>query len=73
MANEVVYLSITQAAEACGVSRQAVWLAIQRGRFPPGTVLRIGNQWAVTPEGLRAAFGEPRHKKMTKTFKKEDV
>jgi len=57
------YLSLSQAAAAWGVSRQAVWLAVRLGRFPAGTVMRIGQQWAVTAEGMTAVFGEPRRKK----------
>jgi len=54
------YLSLSQAATAWGVSRQAVWLAVRLGRFPADTTARIGQQWAVTAEGMRAVFGEPR-------------
>jgi len=56
------YLSLSQAAAAWGISRQAVWLAVRLGRFPVGTVMRIGQQWAVTAEGMAAVFGEPRAK-----------
>ena len=54
------YLSLSQAAAAWGVSRQAVWLAVRLGRFPFGTVTRIGRQWGVTSKGMQAVFGPPR-------------
>jgi len=57
------YLSLSQAAATWGVSRQAVWLAVRLGRFPTGTTARIGQQWAVTAEGMAAVFGEPRVKR----------
>jgi len=57
------YLSLSQAAATWGVSRQAVWLAVRLGRFSAGTVTRIGQQWAVTAEGMAAVFGEPRKRK----------
>jgi len=60
------YLSLSQAAAAWGVSRQAVWLAVRLGRFPAGTTARIGQQWAVTSEGMIAAFGQPRKPKKKK-------
>ena len=60
------YLSLTQAADAWNISRQAIWLAVRLGRFPAGTTIRIGQQWAVTAEGIQAVFGEPRKKKRKK-------
>ena len=60
------YLSLSQAAAAWGVSRQSIWLAVRLGRFPAGTTARIGQQWAVTAEGMAAVFGEPRRRSREK-------
>jgi excisionase family DNA binding protein len=50
MANLTEYLSITEAAELQGVTRQAIWALIERGRL---SAVRVGHQWLISKSDLR--------------------
>jgi excisionase family DNA binding protein len=50
------YLTITQAAELRGVSRQAIYESISRGTLP---ATKLGNQWLITRKDLRAFRPHP--------------
>ena len=44
------FVSIAEAAEHLGVSRNAVWIAIQEGRL---AATKIGKQWVIRKAALR--------------------
>ena len=50
------YLSITEAAELQGVTRQAIWALIERKRL---SAVRVGHQWVISKSDIRKFKRQP--------------
>lgn len=51
----IKWLTVKQAVEVLGMSRQAIYSAVREGQLPQSAILRIGRRIRLNPEALRAA------------------
>jgi excisionase family DNA binding protein len=68
MANITQYLTVTQAAEMRGVSRQAVLESITRGTLK---ATKVGNQWLVHPKDIEQFVPHPGGKPKKKELRRK--
>ena len=50
------FITVTQAAELRGVTRQAIWLLIKNGRLK---ATKVGNQWLLDRKQVEKFVGHP--------------